>query len=710
MLVSRTFRAALFAGTALIATPALSQTTPTPTTDPAVVPPPIATTVPTAGANKRVYTPADFARFAPKTAYDMLVQVPGFTIRTNDTTDRGLGQARENVLINGERIANKSYSGGNAGAVDELQRTAIGNVDRIEIVEAASLGIAGLSGQVANVIIKTEKKASGQFEWNPEIRAHYAPHRLFAGNVSYTGKDGPIDWTVSVTNNTGRGGFGGPIVLRDAAGSIYETRNEIFSSRSDLVTFQTKFGFDGPGSSIGHLSLGYTPYWNPTLVTDTRTRVDGNDSTRRTHTQLNGWYYDVNADYEFALGPGRLKLIGLQHFDHEPVINTQFQEFASGEPDFGIRVHRDSYITERVGRGEYHWKTGDNDWQISVERAFNSLDQRGGLFFLNSEGAFEEAPFPEGTGEVQEVRYESIATLSRPLGRSLDLQIAAGGEISYLDRVDDPAPARRFFRPKGSLNLGWRPAQGWDASLKIARRVGQISFYDFLDQLNLQSDTENAGNPDLVPPQSWEADVEVGRDFGAWGKTRLRTWFHRVEDIVDRIPIGEDGEGIGNLPLARRLGLESTSTIQFDPIGWVGAKIDVTVGYEKTSVRDPLTGEKRPISGNRNRWASMELRHDIPRTDFAWGASASHSHYGLRYRLNELSLNNEGPWWIGGYVEHKNIMGLTVRAQVSNIFNARHHVHRTFFSGFRNSSPITGTQVHNQLIGPLFSLRVKGTF
>ena len=58
-------------------------------------------------AEKRVYTPADFARFAPKTAYDMLAQVPSFTIRSADT-ERGLGQASENVLINGQRIANKS--------------------------------------------------------------------------------------------------------------------------------------------------------------------------------------------------------------------------------------------------------------------------------------------------------------------------------------------------------------------------------------------------------------------------------------------------------------------------------------------------------------------------------------------------------------------------------------------------------------------------
>ena len=56
---------------------------------------------------KRTYAPADFARFSPKTAYDMLAQVPSFTIRSADQ-ERGLGQASENVLINGQRITDKS--------------------------------------------------------------------------------------------------------------------------------------------------------------------------------------------------------------------------------------------------------------------------------------------------------------------------------------------------------------------------------------------------------------------------------------------------------------------------------------------------------------------------------------------------------------------------------------------------------------------------
>jgi len=700
MFVLRSFRVILFASSAL-ASAAVAQTS-QPVTEPAASP--LSSTA--TDANRRVYTPADFARFGPRTAYDMLVQVPGFTIRSPSPgeLERGLGQATENVLINGERIANKT-----GGAVDELGRTPASNVDRIEIVDAASLGIAGLAGQVANVILKAQKTTKGQFEWRPDFRAHYAKPNLFDGSVTYNGATGPLQWQLSVKDNAGRGAFGGPIFLYDRDGALIERRNEVYHSESDLVTFQTKLRLDGPGSSVGNLTLGYTPYWNPTFIRDRRELISGDTGARTTDQQLDGWYYDVNGDYEFAIGPGRLKLIGLRHFDHEPVDTTQITLFAIGL-DEGVRFVRDSRIQETIARSEYGWKSGKNDWQVSMERAFNGLDQRGSLFLRNENGDFEKQDFPQGTGNVEEVRYEGIVTLSRPLSSKLDFQIAAGAEISRLDRTDDELPAGKFFRPKGSIILGWRPSSGWDASLKLRRRVGQISFYDFLAQPKLTQDRENAGNPDLVPPQSWEIEGEVGRELGKWGKTRIRAWRHWVTDIVDVIPLADHTEGIGNLPKAKRWGIESTSTINFDPIGWTGAKLDVQFGMEDTSVSDPLTGANRPISGVQDRWASLTLRHDIPKTQLAWGAEGSYGHYTKNYFLTEVFRSWEGPWFVSAYIEHKDVFGMSVRAQVGNVFNARHRWTRYVYEDWRDRSQLAFKQVNNQLIGPIFSLQVKGSF
>jgi hypothetical protein len=700
MFMLRMNRCALLAGATFLSPhPALAQDTPA-AADPAVAPPP---QVATAGT-KRIYTPGDFARYAPRTAYDLVVQVPGFTLRSAEV-ERGLGQASENVLINGQRIANKS-----GGAIEELQKINVTNVERIEIVEAASLGIAGLSGQIANVVVKTQKAASGQFEWNPDFRAHYSKPNLFNGNVSYSGRTGPIDYTLGVKNNGGRGAFGGPILIYDPLGTLIERRDEVFHSESDLVTLSSKLGFDGPASSVGNLLISVTPYWNPVYAAYDRTRADGDDGRQLTRGKLDGWYYDINADYDFAVGPGRLKLIGVRHWDKEPISTRQVFTPRSGAAEEGIRFDRDSRIAETIGRAEYKWKTGLNDWQVSVERAFNSLDQKGALFELNPSGEFEPIDLPGLSGKVQETRYEGIATLSRPLRQNLDLQVDGGGEISKLERVDGDLPARKFFRPKGSVTIGWRPAKGWDASLKLRRRVGQIRFYDFLDQPNLQQERDNQGNPDLVPPQSWEVETEAGRELGAWGKTRLKAYGHRIDDIIDVIPIGQDGEGVGNLPRATRVGVESVSTLQFDPIGWTGAKLDVTVGFEKTRVKDPLTRDRRSISGTRDRWVELEFRHDIPRSNFAYGADFNHDHYTPYFRLTEVYESWEGPYWLSAYVEHKDVMGLTVRAIVGNILNARHRLDRQVYTGYRDTRPLSFAQRNNQLIGPVFEFVVKGAF
>ncbi|MDQ0250273.1 hypothetical protein J2W22_002337 [Sphingomonas kyeonggiensis] len=663
-----------------------------------------AQTAPAAASAKQVHAPADFARFAPKTAYDMLVQVPGFTIREADQ-ERGLGQASENVLINGERIANKT-----GGAIAELQRIAFANVERIEIVDASSLGIAGLAGQVANIILKDARKAGGQFEWRPDFRAHYSRPNLFRGNISYTGKTGGIDYTLSLEDQAGRGAIGGPEHFYAADGSLIERREEVFHQESDTVTAKLRLAFDGPGTAKGNLTLGYSPYWNPVYDYEQRFRTDGNDGTRLRLQKLDGWMYDINADYEFAFGPGRLKVIGLRHFDHEPIVSTQVDSFASGAPDQGTRFTRDSHVTETIARGEYRWKMGKNDLEVSLERAVNGLDQRGALATLDPQGDFVPVPFPGGSGIVREVRYEGMTTLSRPLGSGFNLQLAAGGETSTLERVDGDLAPRRFFRPKGSLTLGWQPDKNWDLSLKLRRRVGQISFYDFLAQPNLKSERQNSGNPDLVPPQSWEVELEVGRSLGAAGKTRLRGYYYAVEDIVDIVPIGADGEGVGNLPHATRFGVESTSTIQFAPLGLPGAKLDAKLGFEIARVRDPLTGEMRPISGTQDRWAELNFRHDIPKSDFAWGATASLYHYTRYVYLTEVNQENEGPWFVNAFVEHKDVFGLTLRAQVGNIFSARHYFDRTVHDGRRNASPLLFRQRNDQLIGPIFTFTIRGSF
>lgn len=183
------------------------------------MPPPMPTDMPVPVGGE-VYFPADFARFAPKNALDMLNQLPGFTI-VSEEQGRGLGQANSNVLINGERVASKAES-----IFDVLRRITAARVERIEIVDGSTLDIPGLSGQVADVIAKGGD-ISGRFEYRAIWRPKYAETSYGGGEISVSGSTPRLEWTAAYSHGVGRGGAGGGegTTITDAEGNVIETRD-----------------------------------------------------------------------------------------------------------------------------------------------------------------------------------------------------------------------------------------------------------------------------------------------------------------------------------------------------------------------------------------------------------------------------------------------------------------------------------------------------
>jgi outer membrane receptor for ferrienterochelin and colicins len=56
------------------------------------------------------------------------------------------------------------------------------------------------------------------------------------------------------------------------------------------------------------------------------------------------------------------------------------------------------------------------------------------------------------------------------------------------------------------------------------------------------------------------------------------------------------------------------------------------------------------------------------------------------------------------------VLGTTVRFTVDNVFNGKHLEFRRVFTGFRDTAPIAFFERHDELVGPIFTLSVKGNF
>jgi outer membrane receptor for ferrienterochelin and colicins len=688
---------ALLASTA----PAYAQAAdPAPASAATDAPPPVAAST---AQGRRTYTPADFARFAPRNAFDMLSQVPGFSIDGGDTDRRGLGQASGNVLINGERFSGKSTD-----IFTELRRISATNVARIEIVDGATLNISGLSGQVANVITLS-RGLSGNFVYRPQIRARRTPARLTNGEVSLNGSIGPTQFTLSLRNDSFQNGNAGPELVTTPAGVLLDRRDEVLGVGGENPRLSGTLRRNFANGSILNVNASGGGLFQDVEEVSLRSGAGQPDRIRNLQERTRQYDYELGGDYEFGLGGGRLKLIGLRHFTHTPFRQTLVQTYADATPTLGQRFTQTGDQTETIARNEYRWRGGGADWQISVEGALNRLGVENGLFELDSAGDFQPVPFPNSAAIVQEHRAEAMLTYGRPLARGLTLQASLGGEYSELSQDGAGGLTRIFYRPKGFLNLAWTPRPGLDVSARLERVVGQLNFFDFVASANVSGGTANAGNANLVPPQSWNAQLQATRNLGPWGTITAKLYGRLISDIVDVIPIGMGGQSPGNLPgTASVYGLQWTSTTNFDPIGWRGAKLDVSVQVQKTRLTDPVTGVRRAINENLTSQIDISLRHDIPRTSWAYGAEFFRFRQSPGFRLDQRFHFIDTPGTLSAFVEHKNVLGLTVRASVDNLLGTNESFGRTFYDGIRTNAALF-TENRDRFYGPIFTLTISGT-
>jgi hypothetical protein len=320
-----------------------------------------------------------------------------------------------------------------------------------------------------------------------------------------------------------------------------------------------------------------------------------------------------------------------------------------------------------------------------------------------------EQPLPGGSGKVRELRHEAALNVTHSLSPTVTVQGSIGGEISRLRLIGDGGSGRTFRRPKGFASVAWRPNPKLSITGKIERRVGQISFFDFLASRNLSDEQANLSNADLVPPQLWNAEAEISRDLGAFGSTTLRIYGQRIKDLVELIPIGTTGEAPGNLSTAHLYGIDWKSSLLLDRLGLAGVRADARIQLQRSSVEDPVTGRSRRISNNLARLVDLSVRHDVQGTDWAYGGGLFHRRRAPDVRVFAVGRFREGPLSANIFVEHKDVAGLTVRAGLSNLLTSRQELDRSLFTS-RRDGDLLSIERRRRSVGPILSLAISGTF
>lgn len=643
-----------------------------------------------------VYEAEFFERFAPQTARDMVFRVPGFSVR--DTGGgRGLGQGGANVLINGERVTAKDTS-----ALDILNQTPASNVVRIEISDAAGLGVTGLTGQVANVVTEQDS-FSGNWEYRPQFRDGLAP-RVTAGSLSFSGKVGDTEYSVGLENNSFRNGHRGPESLLDASGALDFVRDE-----------DAQYYGDNPSLTISlsggdKKNLAYNITTSGALFEFDRSEVSQRSENQRWISlgSEDEWNAEISADFTRTVGPGDAKIIAYHRFEHSPFVN-RLHFFEDDAPLFVESFNQTADESETIGRFEYALPRPEGrSIELAAEYAFNQLDTESS-FESDESGTFE---FTElDPVKVTEHRVQSSATYNRKLFEDLSVQLSLGAEYSELQSevAGIEGEVRSFFRPRGFLTVAYPLSEKLDLRARVERSVGQLNFFAFVSSQDLQDGLDSSGNVSLVPQQSWDGELELERRFGDEDKIIFRATGSLIEDRVDNIVI-DGNEAVGNIDEAHQLRLEAEGTFSTERFGIKGGRIDFHGERRFSELEDPVTGVDRTFSGDirwRTRWT---FRHDIPNTDFAYSLNANHIEFEDRLTARQQSLESFSEPQTEIVLEHKDFFGMNLSIYAVNLLDQEERFDRTVFDGLRSAGDIRFIEERARTYGTIVGFNLAGTF
>ena len=371
--------------------------------------------------DSRTFTIADFEQFAPRTALDMVERIPGFSIQQSDEDQRGFGQAQENVLINGQRISSKSTS-----ASEALSRIPAQNVEKIELVDGATLDIPGLSGQVANITTKANG-ISGTWSYRQRYRENLEP-ALDWVEIAANGQTGSLGWTLGLQTEPRRGTASGRENIFDGSGNLTEFRQESSRFIADEVGINGSLNWTPSNGHIANFNAEYN-LWEPDQLENSAVFAPDGTPTRETMftSHENEWNSEISGDYEFDLGIGRLKMIGLQRNEHSPTRSQFFGADLDGQNVTNRVFEREVDESESILRGEYSWAGANgSDWQVSLEGALNTLDSEARMFRSMSLETLTPVDIGGGEVSVEEQRAEAFVTHGRSLNQNLRLQVSPG--------------------------------------------------------------------------------------------------------------------------------------------------------------------------------------------------------------------------------------------------------------------------------------------
>lgn len=691
----------LFALSAALASPAYAQDADAPVEDPIEV------------TRTTTYGAAFFAPSAPQTALDIARLVPGFNLDLGDVEVRGFAQAAGNVVINGQRPSSKSES-----LTSVLRNIPAGQVVRVEIGPGTLFGAEyATRSQVLNVILSEASGIDGNITGS--VRRLYTGRIIPDVSASAIIRRG--EHSINLSGGTGNVlnlEEGTDLLTNPDTGAVIEHRRKYNSYRDFNPFLSANWAFEQSSDKSMHVNTRWSPGSFYLTQANHVTPATGPERDDDLVQDFESPVFELGGDITRPLAGGAIKLVGLAtRRKRDWSESYRFRNDGGTQILGGFEQLQDAQRNESILR--LTWSKSDVagfSVETGSEFALNTLDQDVQLFEFLEGGEPVRINLPVDQANVKEKRAEPFINIGRQL--SSTLRVDAGltyeySKISVRGDVNEDRDPLKFWKP--SLTLDWKSPKGWHAQVSAKRVVAQLDFYDFISSAELSADRVNAGNPNLVPQQTWEFRGTVDHPLLGEGLAKLDVGYDLVNDFQDRVLIcdPEDPDKCFDAPGNLGTGKRYFATLTLDaPLGRVGlkglrVKFDGTL--QRTRVDDPISGDPRNWSDFFPDWQwNVDVRHDIGK--WSYGFVVSDRKRFTFYRTDEFDVNFNGGPYGTAFVEYRPRGGTTITLDLDNAFDTSGNRNRLIFRPNRADPDIAIDEFRERNRHLNFGLTLKQTF
>jgi len=709
--LARTLLLATAGMTALVLATAVSAQT---------APPPLATVRP-AGRTSRtvVFDAAFFARYAPRTALDIVQRVPGFSLDLGATQTqqgtvdvRGFAGTAGNVVINGARPSTK------AETVDiTLSRIPAQQVVRVELGPGDLYGsdYAGKS-QVLNVVLSQQAGIDG------EVTA--SAKRWFTGYVntdiqgSASIRRGPSTINVSAGTGRNRQVEEGYDDLTDyVTGALLEHRRKHNSYFNKDPFVAASWSLERGSDKAVHINAR----WQPSsfdLFQSNRVWTTGfpvhDDNLIQTYRDP---VVEVGGDVSRPLAGGAIKFVALETRRKRHDVDDYIQHDGLLTDDAavngGFLQSVKAQRNETLGR--LSWTRSNLlgfSFEAGAEASYNTLADNVDLFSIDENGQQQRIDLPIANALVTEKRGDVYVNLGRTLSPSLRLDGGLNYEFSKLEVTGDASAQRTLKFLKPNITLDWKPGAGWHTQLSVLRTVSQLNFYDFISFGDLSTKRLTGSNADLQPQRDWEFHGTVEHPLLGDGLFKVDFGYELVSMLEDQILIvdgeGNSFSGPGNLGAGKRY----FGSLTLDaPLGrlWKGLRAKLTSTLQHTEVEDPISHQPRKWSGFWPSWQwDLTVRRDAGR--FSYGFELNDNQRITFYRTDEFDTNFNRGAYMTAFFEYRPSPRTAINFGVDNLLDTHAARDRIMFSPDRAQPVSISEEFRDRNRHRAFQITLKQSF